>query len=71
MMRCNRGRIKNIDQIRYRYLACEVVRYQGTAYESLPESKTYNGIVNLYDPRGIQSINNEYFKSCPLDLNVL
>lgn len=71
MMRCNGGRIKNIDQIRYRYLACEVVRYQGTAYESLPESKTYNGIVNLYDPRGIQSINNEYFKSCPLDLNVL
>lgn len=62
---------KIADQVRYRYMACESVRYQTNAYNLLPESKTYNGIVNLYDPRGIQSINNEYFKSCPLDLNVL
>ena len=67
----NRGRFKNLDQIRYRYMACEAVRYQDNAYNSLPESKTYNGIVNLYDPKGVQSINNEYFKDCPLDLNVL
>lgn len=67
----NRNRIKTIDEIRYRYMACEVVISQVTSFEMLPESKLYNGIVNLYDPKGIQSINNEFFKSCPLDLNVL
>lgn len=68
----NRGKhLYTFDQIRYRYLACEAIRSQGAAYKTLPESMTYNGIVNLYDPKGIQSINNEYFKSCPLDLNVL
>lgn len=70
-MKGNRGRVKTFDEIRYRYLACEAVRYQYTAYKSLPESKLYSGIVNLYDPKGVQEINNTYFKSCPLDLNVL
>lgn len=71
MMMHNRSRIKTIDEVRYRYMACEVTVSQSESLKILPESKLYNGIVNLYDPEGIKSINNEFFKSCPLDLNVL
>lgn len=63
--------IDDIQKIKIRYLACEAMHCQYLQYCSLAESKTYNGIVNLYDPKSIQEINNKYFKSCPLDLNVL
>ena len=69
----NKGKVneQDIQRIKSRYLACEAVQYQYLQYQSLAESKTYNGMVNLYDPKSIQEINNKYFQSCPLDLNVL
>lgn len=70
-IRVNSKTIKDPYLIEYRFKACDTVYIQKGAYDILPESKTYKGIVNLYDPEGIKKINNEYFKSCPLDLNVL
>lgn len=51
--------------------ACDTVFTQMEAYRLLPEYKTYNGVVNLYDPEGMREINDKYFKKYPLDLNVL
>lgn len=62
---------KNPYELLYRLKACDVVFEQGYAYQEMAESKTYKGIVNIYDPNGIKEINNTHFKTCPLDLNVL
>lgn len=57
--------------IEYRYKACDATNTLYNGYKMHPEYITYNGIVNLYDPDSIKVINNEHFKDCPLDLNVL
>lgn len=58
-------------ELRCRIQACDTVYGQYLAYTETAEFKTYKGIVNIYDPRGIKEINDTHFKSCPLDLNVL
>lgn len=63
---------KDIFELVNRFKAIDVVYFQSVAYKSLPDYKTdYTGMVNLYDPRGMQEINEKYFKSYPLDLEVL
>jgi hypothetical protein len=54
------GRFKSIDLV-----------YQSAIYEANPDRHNFKGIANLYDPRGIHSICNEYFKVNPLDLDNL
>lgn len=60
----------DIARVQNRFLACEILN-QYVNYMITPECKSYQGIVNLYDPEGIKRINNEFFSTCPLDLNVL
>ena len=63
---------RNIFDLINRFKAVDTVYFQSIAYESLPDYKTdYTGMVNLYDPRGMQDINEKYFKAYPLDLEVL
>lgn len=63
---------RNIFDLTNRFKAVDAIYFQSVAYESLPDYKTdYTGIVNLYDPRGMQEINEKYFKAYPLDLEVL
>ena len=62
---------KQQSRIHYRYQACDATGTLYAGYKMHPEYLTYNGIINLYDPNSIKVINNEYFKDCPLDLNVL
>lgn len=66
-----RKRREDIYEIQNRLKACDTVLLQTEALLLLPEHKTFNGMVNLYDPNSVKAINNQYFKSCPLDLNVL
>lgn len=68
---CNINKINNPYEIICRFKACDTTVLQSIGYETMADSKLYNGIVNLYDPKAIQEINNTYFSSCPLDLNVL
>lgn len=70
-LRINKDKKKNEYEILYRLQACDTVFGQLIAYTNMPEYKTYKGIVNIYDPKGIKEINNTHFRSCPLDLNVL
>lgn len=74
MIQCidNRGKVRPdmFVEIKNRYMACDAIS-QVVAYNLSTEAKLYNGIVNLYDPNSVKHINNEYFQSCPLDLNVL
>ena len=60
----------NINLLIERFNACDAVHTQLAAYESTAECLTYNGIVNIYDPANIKSINEEYFKKFPLNLEV-
>lgn len=70
--RCVNGTInKDIPQLVNRFKAVDSVFFQVLGFKQMPESKTYNGIINLYDPKGMQEINEKYFKNYPLDLEVL
>lgn len=70
--RCVSGSInKDIPQLVNRFKAVDSVFFQVLGYKEMPESKLYNGIINLYDPKGMQEINERYFKDYPLDLEVL
>ena len=62
---------KDIPQLVNRFKAVDSVFFQLLGYKQMPESKIYNGIINLYDPKGMQEINEKYFKDYPLDLEVL
>ena len=62
---------KDIPQLVNRFKAVDSVFFQLLGYKEMPESKIYNGIINLYDPKGMQEINEKYFKDYPLDLEVL
>lgn len=62
---------KNPAELLYRMQACDTVFTQLAAYSGTAECDSYKGIVNIYDPEGVKEINNKYFSSCPLDLNVL
>lgn len=69
---CNANCIdKNISILTNRFKAVEMVYFQLLGYKQMPESKIYNGVINLYDPKGMQAINEKYFKDYPLDLEVL
>lgn len=69
---CTNGAInKDIPRLVNRFKAVDSVFFQVLGYKQMPESKTYNGIINLYDPKGMQEINEKYFKNYPLDLEVL
>ena len=67
----NRSINKDIPQLVNRFKAVDSVYFQLLGYKEMPESKIYNGIINLYDPKGMQEINEKYFKNYPLDLEVL
>lgn len=44
--------------------------YQSMLYKSSPASKEIAaGVINLYDPDAVRSINDKYFRMYPLDLN--
>ena len=68
---CNPDIKRDPFEILYRYKACDAAKLHYYVYKDTPESFTYNGIENIYDPNAIKSINNIYFSTCPLDLNVL
>ena len=70
-LQINGDKKKNPYELLYRIQACDTVFGQVIAYMNMPECKTYKGIVNIYDPKGIKEINDTHFRSCPLDLNVL
>lgn len=53
-----------------RFQACECVNLQPMYYKEKPDYKAYIGMINLYDPKGVQEINEKYFKNIPLDLEV-
>lgn len=53
-----------------RFKAIESVYFLPLAYKHLPNAASYIGMVNLYDPKGMQEINEKYFKDTPLDLEV-
>jgi hypothetical protein len=69
----NKGVLKFDDmyELHCRFKAFDAAFMQTVAYNTMTEAKTYQGIVNLYDPEGMKRINEEHFKSCPLDLNAL
>ena len=71
LIRCNPDIKRDSLEILYRYKACDAAKLHYYVYKDTAESFTYNGIENIYDPNAIKSINNIYFKTCPLDLNVL
>ena len=58
-------------EVECRMKACDAGITQLYAYELTVEYHTYSGIVNLYDPDSVKVINEQYFKSCALDLIVL
>lgn len=62
---------KDIPFLINRFKAIECVYFQLLGYKSMPEHNLYGGIINLFDPRGMQYINETYFKDYPLDLEVL
>lgn len=70
-VRCNPDIKRDPMEILYRYKACDAAKLHYYVYKDTPESFTYNGIENVYDPNAIKTINNMYFSTCPLDLNVL
>lgn len=53
-----------------RFKGIDIISQHGV-FSNLPITMRYNGMVNLYDPKTVREINNEYFKDYPLDLNVL
>lgn len=71
LIEINRDINKDPSELLYRLQACDAVFTQLAAYSGTVESETYKGIVNIYDPKGVKEINDKYFSSCPLDLNVL
>lgn len=65
------GKLKNPYELMARIRACDTCYLQLAGYKSSPEASMYTGIVNIYDPAGVQQINNQYFSKYPLDLNAL
>lgn len=64
----------NIDtdpyEIELRYKAIDIpIMYE--MFKLNPASKLYNGIVNLYDPKEVQKINEQFFQGIPMDLEVI
>lgn len=62
---------KDIPFLVNRFKAAEVVYFHLLGYKEMPESLLFNGIVDLYDPKGMWQLNETYFKDHPLDLQVL
>lgn len=60
----------DIPLLKGRFKAIESVYFLPLAYKHLPKVTSYIGMVNLYDPKGMQEINEKYFKDTPLDLEV-
>lgn len=61
---------KDIPFLVNRFKAVESVYFHLLGYKDTMEYKMLEGMVNLYDPRGMQEINEKYFKNTPLDLEV-
>lgn len=53
-----------------RYSACDLI-YQHLLYSQMSESLDTSWMVNFYDPKTIQHINNTYFADNPLDIESL
>ena len=62
---------QDIYEVQCRLRAVDATTIQLHGYYTTAEYLSYNGIVNLYDPKSVKEINNQYFRSCPLDLIVL
>lgn len=59
------------DLFNHRYRAIDL-EFQSMLYDNDPSSKIITeGLIDLYDPKGVQEVNNEFFRNYPLDLNKL
>ena len=61
----------NVSEVANRFKAFDIGYLHLRGFKNLPESRLYNGIVNLYDPQGMKKINETFFADNPLDFEVL